>query len=715
MSESREKREANEKTAAENKTQNTARSVPSFSALLLPFRILGSTAAGIVLLIILAVLLAWGTFVESEYGAAVTRFVLYGSFWFAGLLGLLGLNLFCALLGRLPWKRHHIPFLLTHSGIIVLLAGCVWSWQRGEIAQITLPEGMVGNQAIQTDKQFFTVQSFVHNGTSQAFDIPFEPGPFHWSDYGGSSSLDGRKYQGALRWAMNWGNRQRSGFSLSRNDIQVEVLDYLANSTVEPAAPLQLNILWKKTNKITDSQTGAVQEVPRSRENVRLETQPQNFGSIEIQGTRVEMSGGERVHYFTVQSQDETESFLKGLPNESSHFGVRGQLVLNYSGKFCFINVDELLSQTEDASRFPVAGTPFEIGNVQFRARGPIISFTLYTADGKSDRMTLFPDNPEMNVQARMFGVFGNYWIQPQNLAKSDIEFSGSPMLARMSLPRLDIVQGAGTALHYRYWTGTQVTAGTVPEPVRGMNRTFTVAAGTPFEGEIVVERSEVQDFPGVRVVPLPTGQSGNEQRVKLRVSLDGKEEVFWLRILNPLILPLPPEADQVRFVYGNDRTVQIVWDYRRIDLGFGIFLKRFEKRNEPGSRMASHYSSLVDFTEIEQTQDKAMSLFRYSPDVRSYPDGENVLIAMNRPASFQGKERKYRIYQSSYQGPFLPNDPRFYEIYDARIFPDEEKPREEIFLSTFSINDDPGRGLKYLGCFLIVFGMMFYVRRKSV
>jgi hypothetical protein len=34
--------------------------------------------------------------------------------------------------------------------------------------------------------------------------------------------------------------------------------------------------------------------------------------------------------------------------------------------------------------------------------------------------------------------------------------------------------------------------------------------------------------------------------------------------------------------------------------------------------------------------------------------------------------------------------------------------------MSTLSINDDPGRGLKYLGCFLIVLGTALFVYWKS-
>jgi hypothetical protein len=314
-----------------------------------------------------------------------------------------------------------------------------------------------------------------------------------------------------------------------------------------------------------------------------------------------------------------------------------------------------------------------------------------------------------MNVNSRRFGVFGNYWVNPKQLAASDVEFADSPTLGRMERPRLDIAHGLNNDLYYRFLDGKgNSSSGEILKSQDGKRRTFSFAAGTPDEAEVVVDRYSPQDLPGEQIVSLPVGRNKGEQRVKLHISVGDTEEEFWLRILDAAVLPLPPESDQIHYFYADGRTVEIQWDYDKINLGFGIFLKHFEMTNEPGSRMASHYASLVDFIELNEEQ-KKVPLAHYSRDYQSYKDGEDVLISMNRPASFQG----FRLYQSSYQGPYQPSDPRFFQIYGGKTFSWEEKPREEMFLSTFSINDDPGRGLKYLGCFLTVFGAALFMRRK--
>ncbi len=216
-------------------------------------RFCGSLGLGIAILCLLVVLLAWGTLIESEYGPAVSKFVLYNNPGFALLLLLLVLNVTCSLLSRLPWKKHHLPFLLAHGGIIILLMGCFVTWRCGLEAQITLAEGHAGNKAIQMDRQHFAVTCFSHDGveTQSTFQVPFTPGPFNWEDFGqnkvASVSDQTGKYRTSLGLAMRWGRRDQGPLKTQRPDIQIEVLDYLAASTVETVPPLELSVRWKKS------------------------------------------------------------------------------------------------------------------------------------------------------------------------------------------------------------------------------------------------------------------------------------------------------------------------------------------------------------------------------------------------------------------------------------------------------------------------------------
>ncbi len=93
------------------------------------FRFFASVELAVFLILSIAVVLAVGTVYESKYSAAVAGQLVYRSLWMQGLLWLFILNLAAAAISRLPWKRHHIGFLITHLGIIILLLGS-WITQR---------------------------------------------------------------------------------------------------------------------------------------------------------------------------------------------------------------------------------------------------------------------------------------------------------------------------------------------------------------------------------------------------------------------------------------------------------------------------------------------------------------------------------------------------------------------------------------------------------
>src|SRR6187399_74957 len=87
------------------------------------FRLLGSLQMAVVLLAIFALVLGAGTYVEALVGGKAAHQLVYGTWWFVGLLTLLGVNIFCAAVKKWPWKRHQLGFLITHVGLLTLVAG----------------------------------------------------------------------------------------------------------------------------------------------------------------------------------------------------------------------------------------------------------------------------------------------------------------------------------------------------------------------------------------------------------------------------------------------------------------------------------------------------------------------------------------------------------------------------------------------------------------
>jgi cytochrome c biogenesis protein ResB len=104
-------------------------------------RLFGSLKMAVPMLVAIAGVLAWGTIYETRFGtAAVQRFV-YQAWWFQLLLAFLATNLAIAALQRYPWKRQHLPFVLAHIGIILILIGGIIGGRFGIDGQLFIPEG----------------------------------------------------------------------------------------------------------------------------------------------------------------------------------------------------------------------------------------------------------------------------------------------------------------------------------------------------------------------------------------------------------------------------------------------------------------------------------------------------------------------------------------------------------------------------------------------
>jgi len=111
------------------------------------FDFFASLELAVSLILSLAVVLAVGTVFESKYGTAVASREVYRSIWMQILLWVFMLNLAAVALSRIPWKRHHIGFLVTHLGIIILLLGS-WITQRAGVdGNLVLAPGEAGRAA----------------------------------------------------------------------------------------------------------------------------------------------------------------------------------------------------------------------------------------------------------------------------------------------------------------------------------------------------------------------------------------------------------------------------------------------------------------------------------------------------------------------------------------------------------------------------------------
>lgn len=112
----------------------------------------GSFYFAIILIATVAVFVITGTFLESindshRYAATFT----YGNPLFKALLWGFFINILLSALRRWPFKPRHIPFLITHWGMLMILSGVLIKGYFGTQGSIAVMEGSASNEVYITD------------------------------------------------------------------------------------------------------------------------------------------------------------------------------------------------------------------------------------------------------------------------------------------------------------------------------------------------------------------------------------------------------------------------------------------------------------------------------------------------------------------------------------------------------------------------------------
>jgi hypothetical protein len=627
-----------------------------------------SLRLAVVLIGALAVVLCWATFVESKYGTPAVHFGIYQTWWFALLMLLLGVNVLCAALVRYPWKKYQTGFLITHSGIIVLLVGCLMSRLGGIDAQLPVFEGKTAHIAYE-DTQHFQLSMLNDSGSEQR-KIPFASGPFNWADY---------KSLFPFPWRLSHRDR---GTIYDRDGIRLEVLDYYSDSELRRADPLKLQV------KSSESE-GEWASIELNMQMVRDPTSPHSTLSV---GSQEKLPGGGAISFWVAYDGAETRAFLESRPERP--IGDAGTVVLHAAGKRFEFAVEDLREQPQWLGS---SGLSVQAGAISSKG----VELKIRDAEGgdagaSEGQMILLADAPEMNRYDRKHSIFGTFWARPADPADSQTpEATSGADRTPSASRRIDIIQGSDGELYYRTWNSPEFG---VIDRLSMASEKIVAFAGSSNPIELRVESFTPHDQPGWRVEPIPFRSGKNkalkQRRAKVRMTVGAQVEEFWLRGTGMRVFPGIDEPDQERVVLGGERQVALVLASDSIDVGFELYLHKFQRKLDPGTSQASHYSSIVDLRDREHPEDVLH---------------EKVLINLNQPKTFRDPNsgRSYRLYQESFFGPWKPGEAQY------ELMVDGVDPPDQLFVSVLTVNYDPGRGVKYFGCMMIVAGVatMFYMK----
>lgn len=593
------------------------------------YQFLASLSLAVILLSSMAIALMLATFVEATFSTAVVQFYVYRAWWFGALYCLLAVNIFCAATIRYPWKRHQTGFVITHIGLLVLLYSGVLSRTHGIDSQVHVWEDQSSHMAFDYGFSFYlTVEDENPSAASEPLTTPlaFQPGMFNWSEY----------QNGFLNWKVprpdlakyfsplfHLASRNTPGDVLyDQDNIKVEVLDYYSDARWHDDTPL-LDLRMSMPSRQVPGPEGQLVEAEETWVPINLmvrrwkneEAMPRGLADSQKRG-------GGSFKFWLADTRAATEAFLKTTPKGS--LGEKGQVVLVAGGQKTVVQLDDL----EDASRVKLPGTSLEYEILEYMPNTQVTTATdgsfrwvsvpesdehdsspgvrigLFKGDGKVEELTLLADMPEHNQQAYEQEVFGDFWFDHG-------EKDAAALMQGEGGSRIDIIQGVAEGaedptaneakrLYYRYWNRKQVVFAR-ELPAKG-SRTNAVDA---FEMPIGKLKMFVNNFvPSHRPRPFPeplafSGKPDIQMipAAQVRMTVGDQSETFWLKgHFDKPDEGLDAEGGLKHEMTVGGKTVRLVMPINAVDIGFRIFLTKFERHLDPGTSQAAHYSSDVHY-----------------------------------------------------------------------------------------------------------------------
>ena len=123
-------------------------------------RFLASFKFAIVLIFFSAVLVIAGTFLESTHDShRIAEDWIYHNPIFQVLLAGYFVNILLSALSRYPFKKRHIPFLITHLGLLMIISGVFIKTQFGVQGHMQLIEGTASDDLIYPNKPALYVEN----------------------------------------------------------------------------------------------------------------------------------------------------------------------------------------------------------------------------------------------------------------------------------------------------------------------------------------------------------------------------------------------------------------------------------------------------------------------------------------------------------------------------------------------------------------------------
>jgi hypothetical protein len=616
-------------------------------------RWVGSVQVAILLLAIFALVLFLGTLVESRHDRRVAQQLVYRTWWFGLLLGLLGANVLFAALKKWPWKRHQVGFLITHLGLITLVISgllTALSGSTGVLVMVDSAEPQFHGFGLHTtdfviDRDQQTLR--VRKNEAELLRADFDPGPLAWGDGPDhSAALD------TLSLVLDWLAHPRPrGWKHNFDETsRLEVLAFYPHSKEQPFNPEAAS--GQETFPAVEFQLGS------STSGVLA---PQWIGYHESR--RALPVGPGLVEFLGRNLRLETLAEF----NQPVLAGAKGQLVLGFGGNAYRIDVAEaLLKRGQSLGDSGWRCTLFQYlpnfkDNDDRKASDPGVAFELTHDEARPTGFAvtarrggeLFP-LPNQPVAAPPIKDLWAWYHPP------DPRYGDDALRAV-----LQFATSADGQLHFRtFSSGGERLAFEKAGVVAKGDDWQRVWSGMKFKLQVTHFLSHAS--PGPYFCPLdhkPVREEEAQPALRCRLTNQGESAEFWLGKTDGGLTPVSVGGDH--FQIGYNSTLR--------PLGFGLTLLKAEQTTDPSSSLPASQSSTVRLRDEGRDVD------------------EEHHITLNEPLEHGG----YAIYQTGF----------------AAVGQDAKG--NSVSRALLTATRDPGLWFKYTGSTMVALGIacMFYMR----
>ena len=652
------------------------------------YRFLASLKLAVISISTLAATLAYATFFESRYGGGAVQEWIYRSPGFAILLAFLGMNILCAALIRFPWKKRQTGFVVTHLGLLTLLAGSFYSVRTADEGQVGMLEGDVKSELVRIEYpviRIWEVDPHTRERTREV-DLPFRPGQFEW---GPRTPRQAGLLQSLLA-SVSFGLLGSSG---SHEDVLTTPTDPFRFAVKEflpaaaPALAHEADSGGAPMARIGLQFKGPA--MPRAQE--AFASEDDHWFTTENRFYRVVRSQPPAMITFSYVNRPElVDDFLKPptgggtagtarfrYPDRSGANRTFDWPLGGQEGKSIGLPESDLKVTLAEATEFPTTTAQARLDRYLGEDPIPIAVFKIQSGQNEPvTHMALanLPMVPNVIPASDRSG-------KPPQPALAAIHYMVTPTLDPKTNGRfgqIDVLAGPDEALYYRvFGRGKEGSAGELRAsgPVERSKPILAFGGGPNMPMTITFQVDKY--LPAAiekriyHPVVLPKGQMGNGiAACRAEMTVNGETKEVWLsRSEN---LDQPPS----RLVTFANSAFEVGYDVDRRPLGFELKLDDFDMGFEPGTEQPTHFVSQVRLTDT-------------SSGIREKP----YTISMNNPLDHRG----FTFYQSNYIRVRDPHTGGF----------------TGQFQSIFQVATNPGRPIIYGGCSLVVLGifLQFYMR----